>query len=178
MSFAVVPLGVLAALYLREYAKQGTLVRTVRIAVNNLAGVPSVVYGVFGFGFFVYFVGGSIDQAFFADKLPAPTFGTPGLLWSSLTLALLTVPVVIVATEEGLTRIPRAIRESQRSARGGGDRSARPGRRGDGRCRRRRGGRPRRWRSRARRGARGVIGSGGGLPSVRPRLHPSNFLLP
>jgi phosphate transport system permease protein len=111
MSIVVTPFGVIAAVYLREYARPGPVTSAIRIAVNNLAGVPSVVYGVFGFGFFVYFVGGSIDQAFFADKLPTPTFGTPGLLWSSLTLALLTVPVVIVATEEGLTRIPRAIRE-------------------------------------------------------------------
>lgn len=111
MSIFVTPFGVIAAVYLREYAKPGPLTSAIRIAVNNLAGVPSVVYGVFGFGFFVYFVGGSIDQALFSDKLPTPTFGTPGLLWSSLTLALLTVPVVIVATEEGLTRIPRAIRE-------------------------------------------------------------------
>ncbi|MCG8325134.1 MAG: phosphate ABC transporter permease PstA, partial [Thiotrichales bacterium] len=108
---AVVPFGVLAALYLREYAKEGTVVRMVRIAVNNLAGVPSVVYGVFGLGFFVYFLGGSIDKLFFPEALPAPTFGTPGLLWASLTLAILTVPVVIVATEEGLSRVPRAIRE-------------------------------------------------------------------
>ncbi len=111
MSIIATPFGVIAAVYLREYAKPGPLTSTIRIAVNNLAGVPSVVYGVFGFGFFVYFLGGSIDRAFFAERLPAPTFGTPGLLWSSLTLALLTVPVVIVATEEGLTRIPRAIRE-------------------------------------------------------------------
>ncbi|MGH8598119.1 MAG: phosphate ABC transporter permease PstA, partial [Gammaproteobacteria bacterium] len=111
MSIVATPFGVVAAIYLREYAKPGPITGAIRIAVNNLAGVPSVVYGVFGFGFFVYFLGGSIDQLFFADKLPAPTFGTPGLLWSSLTLALLTVPVVIVATEEGLTRIPRAIRE-------------------------------------------------------------------
>jgi phosphate transport system permease protein len=111
MSFAVLPLGVLAALYLREYAKQGPLVRTVRIAVNNLAGVPSIVFGVFGLGFFVYFVGGSIDRLFFADALPAPTFGTGGILWAALTLALLTVPVVIVATEEGLAAVPRGVRE-------------------------------------------------------------------
>ena len=111
MSVFVTPLGVIAAVYLREYAKPGPVTSAIRIAVNNLAGVPSVVYGVFGFGFFVYFVGGSIDEAFFADALPSPTFGTPGLLWSSLTLTLLTVPVVIVATEEGLTRIPRSIRE-------------------------------------------------------------------
>ncbi|MBI2801363.1 MAG: phosphate ABC transporter permease PstA [Gammaproteobacteria bacterium] len=111
MSVLVTPFGVIAAVYLREYAKPGPITSAIRIAVNNLAGVPSVVYGVFGFGFFVYFLGGNIDRLFFADKLPAPTFGTPGLLWSALTLALLTVPVVIVATEEGLARIPRAIRE-------------------------------------------------------------------
>jgi phosphate transport system permease protein len=111
MSFAVVPLGVLAALYLREYAKQGLLVRLVRIAVNNLAGVPSIVFGVFGLGFFVYLIGGSIDRLFFADALPTPTFGTGGILWAALTLALLTVPVVIVAAEEGLAAVPRIVRE-------------------------------------------------------------------
>ena len=111
MSFAVLPLGVLAALYLREYARQGPLVRAVRIAVNNLAGVPSIVFGVFGLGFFVYFVGGSIDRMFYSEALPTPTFGTGGILWASLTLALLTVPVVIVATEEGLAAVPRGVRE-------------------------------------------------------------------
>jgi len=111
MSVMVTPFGVVAAVYLREYAKQGILTRTIRIAVNNLAGVPSIVYGVFGLGFFVYFLGGNIDQLFFPESAPSPTFGTPGILWSSLTLAILTVPVVIVATEEGLSRIPKAIRE-------------------------------------------------------------------
>jgi phosphate transport system permease protein len=111
MSVMVTPFGVVAAVYLREYAKQGVLTRTIRIAVNNLAGVPSIVYGVFGLGFFVYFLGGNIDQLFFPESAPSPTFGTPGILWSSLTLAILTVPVVIVATEEGLSRIPKAIRE-------------------------------------------------------------------
>jgi phosphate transport system permease protein len=111
MSFAVVPLGVLAALYLREYARQGILVRLVRIAVNNLAGVPSIVFGVFGLGFFVYFIGGSIDRLFYSAALPTPTYGTGGILWASLTLALLTVPVVIVATEEGLAAVPRVVRE-------------------------------------------------------------------
>jgi len=111
MSILVTPLGVIAAVYLREYAKQGPMTRLIRIAVNNLAGVPSIVYGVFGLGFFVYFLGGNLDQLFFPEALPAPTFGTPGILWSSLTLALLTLPVVIVATEEGLARIPRSIRE-------------------------------------------------------------------
>jgi phosphate transport system permease protein len=111
MSVMVTPLGVVAAVYLREYARQGVLVRTIRIAVNNLAGVPSIVYGVFGLGFFVYFLGGNLDQLFYKEALPSPTFGTPGLLWSSLTLALLTLPVVIVSTEEGLSRIPRSLRE-------------------------------------------------------------------
>lgn len=111
MAFAVAPLGVLAALYLREYAKQGPLVRMVRIAVNNLAGVPSIVFGIFGLGFFVYGIGGSIDQLFYPEALPAPTFGTGGILWASLTLALLTVPVVIVAAEEGLAAVPRIVRE-------------------------------------------------------------------
>jgi phosphate transport system permease protein len=112
MSIVVVPLGVLAALYLREYARQGPLVRTVRIAVNNLAGVPSIVFGVFGLGFFVYFVGGGIDRMFFAESLPTPTFGTGGILWAALTLALLTVPVVIVASEEALAAVPRSMREA------------------------------------------------------------------
>jgi phosphate transport system permease protein len=111
MSVMVTPFGVIAAVYLREYAKQGPFVRIIRIAVNNLAGVPSIVYGVFGLGFFVYFLGGNLDRLFFPEALPAPTFGTPGLVWASLTLALLTVPVVIVSTEEGLTRIPRSLRE-------------------------------------------------------------------
>jgi phosphate transport system permease protein len=111
MSILVVPFGVVAAVYLREYAKQGPLTQLIRIAVNNLAGVPSIVYGVFGLGFFVYFLGGNLDQLFFPEALPTPTFGTPGLMWASLTLALLTVPVVIVATEEGLSRIPKSVRE-------------------------------------------------------------------
>lgn len=111
MSVIVTPFGIMAAVYLREYAKQGVVTRTIRIAVNNLAGVPSIVYGVFGLGFFVYFLGGNIDQLFYPESLPAPTFGTPGIMWASLTLALLTVPVVIVATEEGLSRVPISIRQ-------------------------------------------------------------------
>ncbi|MWV14664.1 phosphate ABC transporter permease PstA [Pseudomonas sp. L-22-4S-12] len=111
MAVIVTPFGVMAAIYLREYAKQGLMTRIIRIAVNNLAGVPAIVYGVFGLGFFVYVLGGSIDRLFFPESAPAPTFGTPGLLWASLTLAILAVPVVIVATEEGLARIPRALRE-------------------------------------------------------------------
>lgn len=111
MSVLVTPFGVIAAVYLREYARQGPVTRLIRIAVNNLAGVPSIVYGVFGLGFFVYFLGGNLDRLFYPEALPAPTFGTPGILWASVTLALLTLPVVIVATEEGLARIPSAIRE-------------------------------------------------------------------
>jgi phosphate transport system permease protein len=111
MAVIVTPFGVVAAIYLREYAKQGPLTRVIRIAVNNLAGVPAIVYGVFGLGFFVYVLGGSLDSIFFPESAPAPTFGTPGLMWASLTLAILTLPVVIVATEEGLARIPRAVRE-------------------------------------------------------------------
>ncbi len=111
MAMIVTPFGVIAAVYLREYAKQGPLTRIIRIAVNNLAGVPSIVYGVFGLGFFVYVLGGSLDRLFYPEAAPAPVFGTPGLMWASLTLAILTLPVVIVATEEGLARIPRMIRE-------------------------------------------------------------------
>jgi phosphate transport system permease protein len=112
MSAAVVPFGVLAAVYLREYANQGPLVRLVRISVLNLAGVPSIVFGVFGLGFFVYFLGGGIDALFFSDQLPTATFGTGGIFWASLTLAIMTVPVVIVATEEALGAVPPGLREA------------------------------------------------------------------
>ena len=111
MSVAVMPLGVVAAVYLHEYATQGPLVRAIRVAIANLAGVPSIVFGLFGLGFFIHAIGGSIDSLFFDDKLPTPTFGTGGILWASLTLALLTLPVVIVATEESLSAVPSANRE-------------------------------------------------------------------
>ena len=113
MSVAVMPFGVLAAIYLREYAKDGAFVRGVRIAVNNLAGVPSIVFGAFGVGFFIYLAGGTIDRLFFPDYVASkvPFFGTGGILWASLTLALMTVPVVVVATEEALASVPRAVRE-------------------------------------------------------------------
>ncbi len=111
MSVVVLPFGVLAALYLREYANQGLFVSIVRICVNNLAGVPSIVFGVFAVGFFIYGIGGAIDSIFYKEALPNPTFGTGGILWASLTLALLTVPVVIVATEEGLAAVPKNIKE-------------------------------------------------------------------
>ncbi|MFH0264569.1 phosphate ABC transporter permease PstA [Vibrio rumoiensis] len=110
MSVVVMPLGVIAAVYLHEYARDTMLTRLIRISVVNLAGVPSIVYGVFGLGFFVYTLGNSIDELFYSDSLPTPTFGTPGLLWSAMTLAILTLPVVIVATEEGLARVPNSAR--------------------------------------------------------------------
>lgn len=184
MALMVTPFGIIAAIYLREYARQGLMVQIVRICVNNLAGVPSIVFGVFGLGFFVYGVGGFIDggvqypmapawwfaaglgaiaciglavylsthnrtaiptqqkrqkflqkvegllwitsvflliitiarcpyfHGFFSDSLPLPTFGTGGILWASLTLALMTLPVVIVATEEALVAVPRGVREA------------------------------------------------------------------
>jgi len=115
MSLFVVPFGVVSAIYLREYAREGFVTRAVRIAVNNLAGVPSIVFGVFGLGFFVYGIGSTIDRFFFAEALPTPTFGTGGILWASLTLALLTVPVVIVATEEGLAAVPQMVRQGSRA---------------------------------------------------------------
>jgi phosphate transport system permease protein len=111
MTILVTPMGVIAAIYMREYAKDGPVLRAVRISINNLAGVPSIVFGIFGLGFFVYILGGTIDDLFYGYAQPSPTFGTPGLLWASLTMALLTLPVVIVSTEEGLSRIPRSLRE-------------------------------------------------------------------
>lgn len=111
MCVVVVPLGVLAALYLREYAARGPVVAAVRIAVANLAGVPSIVFGVFGLGFFCYLIGANIDQLLYQANLPNPTYGKGGLLWASLTLALLTLPVVIVATEEAIAAVPRSMRE-------------------------------------------------------------------
>jgi phosphate transport system permease protein len=111
MVIIVAPFGVVTALYLREYARQGRIVSIVRVSVNNLAGVPSIVYGVFGLGFFAYTLGTSIDQLFYPERLPNPTFGTGGILWAALTLALLTVPVVIVAAEEALAAVPRSMRE-------------------------------------------------------------------
>jgi phosphate transport system permease protein len=111
MAVIVTPFGVIAAIYLHEYAGKSSITKFIRISVINLAGVPSIVYGVFGLGFFVYIIGGSIDELFYPEALPSPTFGTPGVLWSALTLAILTLPVVIVSTEEGLSRIPSSLRE-------------------------------------------------------------------
>ena len=115
MSIFVFPLGVIAAVFLSEYAKEGLLVKIIRNTIYNLAGVPSIVYGVFGLGFFVYTMGGSIDRLFFSDYLPSPTFGTGGIIWGALTLAVLTLPVVIVASLEGLKSVPHMYREGSYS---------------------------------------------------------------
>jgi phosphate transport system permease protein len=113
MALSCFPLGVLAGIYLGEYAREGTLVRIVRIAVNNLAGIPSIVYGMFGLGFFIYGMGGFLDRWLYPEYANVePVLGKGGVLWASLTLGLLTVPVVIVATEEALRTIPRSVRES------------------------------------------------------------------
>jgi phosphate transport system permease protein len=108
MTIAALPAGVATAIYLHEYANPSApATRMVRIAVNNLAGVPSIVFGLFGLGFFVQFVGGGIDKFFYAgDKV----FGQPALIWAALTMAILTLPVVIVATEEALSAVPRDLR--------------------------------------------------------------------
>jgi phosphate transport system permease protein len=110
MTVAVVPLGVAAAIYLQEYASQDSkLVHFVRLALQNLAGVPAIVFGLFGLGLFVEFTGRSIDALFFGGKL---TFGQPCIFWASLTLAVLTLPTVVVATEEALRAVPRSYREA------------------------------------------------------------------
>ena len=113
MAISAFPLGVAAGVYLREYAKDGVLSRTARVAVNNLAGVPSIVYGIFGLGFFIYGMGGTIDALLYPERVAAgiSTFGGGGVIWSSLTLGLLTLPVVIVATEEALATVPSEIRQ-------------------------------------------------------------------
>lgn len=111
MTAVVGPFGTAAAIYLSEYARASWYTNLVRIAVQNLAGVPAIIYGAFSLGFFVYWVGGTVDQIWFDDALPQPTFGTPGLLWAALTLALLNLPVVVVASLEGLARLPQSLRE-------------------------------------------------------------------
>ncbi len=109
MSVAAMPLGIATAAFLHE--RRGLGVRLVRGAINQLAGMPAIVYGVLGLGLFVHGIGAGIDRWFYADRLPLPTFGSGGLLWAALTLALLTLPVVVVSVEEGLARLPRALRE-------------------------------------------------------------------
>ncbi len=110
MTIFVVPLGVAVAIYFSEYADRNSwLYRWSRQAVNNLAGVPSIVFGLFGLGFFVQFVGGGIDNAVFGGQL---TFGQPAILWAALTMAVLTLPVVIVSVEEALQAVPRHYRDA------------------------------------------------------------------
>jgi len=115
MTLAVVPLGVVTAVYMTEYARKGWLLNLATQAVHNLAGVPSIVFGMFGLGFFIYGVGGTLDRWLYADRLPTPTFGTGGIFWASLTLALLTLPVVVVASREGLLAVPRDWRDGSRA---------------------------------------------------------------
>lgn len=111
MVIAVVPVGVLTAVYLQEYTDPGSkTTRLVRAAVNNLAGVPSIVFGLFGLGFFIAFIGGGIDKMFYAGS--GPVWGQPAIIWASLTMALLTLPVVIVSTEEALRVIPRELKDA------------------------------------------------------------------
>jgi len=110
MTIAGVPIGVATAIYLHEYASPvSPLTRAIRIAVANLAGVPSIVFGLFGLGFFVQFLGAGIDKAFFHGE---KVYGQPSLIWAALTMAVLTLPVVIVATEEALRAVPRELREA------------------------------------------------------------------
>ncbi|HEX9047259.1 MAG TPA: phosphate ABC transporter permease PstA, partial [Verrucomicrobiae bacterium] len=110
MTVCVLPLGVITGIYLQEYAShEAWWTRGVRMAVSNLAGVPGVVFGLFGLGFFVYFIGGAIDHA--AGNSTA-VWGKPALLWSSLTMASLTLPVVVVTTEEALRSVPQSLRDA------------------------------------------------------------------
>jgi phosphate transport system permease protein len=109
MTVAVIPLGVATAIYMHEYApKRSKVVHLVRLAIQNLAGVPAIVFGLFGLGFFIEFVGRGIDRAFYGGQL---IYGQPAIIWASLTLALLTMPTVVVATEEALRAIPQSYRE-------------------------------------------------------------------
>lgn len=110
MTLFVIPVGVITAVYLTEYARTGSFyTRIIRAAVNNLAGVPSIVFGLFGVGFFINFVGGTMDQLFGET---GPHWKQPSVLWASLTLAVMAMPVVIVATEEALKAIAPGLREA------------------------------------------------------------------
>jgi len=110
MTIFVIPVGVITAIYLTEYAAQSSVfTRIIRAAVNNLAGVPSIVFGLFGLGFFINFIGRNLDQLL---HNPEPVWGQPALIWASLTLAVMTLPVVIVATEESLKAILPGLREA------------------------------------------------------------------
>lgn len=109
MTIAVIPLGVATAIYMHEYApKRSRIVQLVRLAIQNLAGVPAIVFGLFGLGFFIEFIGRGMDKAFYGGEL---VYGQPAIIWAALTLALLTMPTVVVATEEALRAIPQSYRE-------------------------------------------------------------------
>jgi phosphate transport system permease protein len=109
MTVAVIPLGVATAVYMHEYApKRSRMVHVVRLAIQNLAGVPAIVFGLFGLGFFIEFIGRGVDRAFFGGSL---VYGQPAIIWAALTMALLTMPTVVVATEEALRAIPQSYRE-------------------------------------------------------------------
>jgi phosphate transport system permease protein len=111
MVIAVVPVGVMTAIYLHEYTSPTSkITKIIRVAINNLAGVPSIVFGLFGLGFFIGFVGDGIDTLFYNSE--GPVWGQPAIIWASLTLALLTLPVVIVSTEEALRTIPSELKEA------------------------------------------------------------------
>ena len=111
MTIMAVPIGVLTAIYLHEYTNQSsTITKLIRIAISNLAGVPSIVFGLFGLGFFIGFIGTGVDSIFF--KSSAPVWGQPAIIWAAATLALLTLPVVIISTEEALRTIPRELKEA------------------------------------------------------------------
>ncbi len=110
MSVAAVPFGVLVAIYLAEYARmESYLYKVTRLAVNNLAGVPSIVFGLFGLGFFIQTIGGGLDDGLYGGRV---VFGQPSIVWASLTMAILTLPVVIVTVEETLRSVPREHREA------------------------------------------------------------------
>jgi phosphate transport system permease protein len=110
MTLAVVPVGVISAVYLTEYARwESPITRIIRGAINNLAGVPSIVFGLFGMGFFIHFMGGGIDKVFFGGQ---KCYGEPCVLWAAATMAVLTLPVMIVATEEALRAVPAGLREA------------------------------------------------------------------
>jgi phosphate transport system permease protein len=112
MTIFVIPVGVITAIYLTEYAHTTSIVtRIIRAAVNNLAGVPSIVFGLFGLGFFINFVGKHMDEVLHPGSAN-PIWGKPAIIWASLTLAVMTLPVVIIATEESLRAIPQGLREA------------------------------------------------------------------
>jgi phosphate transport system permease protein len=110
MSLAAVPFGVVVAIYFAEYARRESwFYRWTRMAVNNLAGVPSIVFGLFGLGFFIHGIGQALDQGLYGGRL---LFGQPSIVWASMTMAVLTLPVVIITVEETMRAVPREYREA------------------------------------------------------------------